>query len=45
MVLPQYQYLKKKSHLTQIKADVDFLRELNVIYNRDNKYFVTHRFL
>ncbi len=44
-VMPQYEYLKKKSHLTQIKADVDFLRELKVIYNRDNKYFVTHRFL
>jgi len=44
--LPKYQELQKRSHLTQIKADVDFLRSLNVIRVTDkDKYFTTFRFI
>jgi hypothetical protein len=43
--LPRYQILKKKSHLTQIKADIEYLRLMNAIYENEGRYFATHRIL
>ncbi|MEM4247670.1 MAG: hypothetical protein QXH80_00180, partial [Candidatus Nanoarchaeia archaeon] len=44
--MPRYQSLNKRSHLTQIKADIDFLRSLNAIYVTENdKYFTTFKFI
>lgn len=38
---PEYEYLKKKSHITQIKADLDHLAELGLVQEGNFRYFVT----
>jgi prenyltransferase beta subunit len=35
-----YSHLKKRSHITQIKNDVEYLKSLNIIYEFDGKYFI-----
>lgn len=35
-----YQHLKKKSHLTQIKSDVEFLKDLKVVQEGNHKYYL-----
>ncbi len=35
----EYGYLRKKSHLTQIKSDVEFLKDLNIIQQQGYKYY------
>jgi len=36
----RYEHLNKRSHITLIKNDIDYLRSLNLVYEQDNKYFV-----
>jgi len=39
----EYKHLRKKSHLTQIKSDVEFLRSLNLIDEDHRKYYSSFR--
>ena len=38
---PEYAHLKKKSHITQIKNDVEYLRSMRLIHTQDRKYYLT----
>ncbi len=38
--MPEYEYLKKKTHITQIKADLDHLAEIGLVQEDNGKYFV-----
>ena len=40
-----YSHLKKRSHITQIKNDVEYLRGLNIIHEFDGKYYVVSQVL
>lgn len=37
---PYYAYINKKSHLTQIKSDVEFLKDLKLVNKIYQKYFI-----
>lgn len=41
----KYEFLNKKAHMTQIKSDIEYLREVNLVHRIDNKYFVVFDFI
>jgi len=43
--LEQYKSLSKKSHLTQIKSDVDFLRHLKLINEHRHKFYSSFKII
>jgi hypothetical protein len=38
--LKEYKYLKKKTHLTQIKSDVEYLKDIKLIYELNGEYIL-----
>ena len=38
--LEEYKYLKKKTHLTQIKSDVEYLKDIKLIYELNGEYIL-----
>ncbi len=41
---PEYSYLNKKSHMTQIKLDVEYLRDMNLLNVQDYRYYLIYNF-
>lgn len=41
--LEQYKHLKKKTHLTQIKSDVEYLKEIKIIHEGEQGYYLGFR--
>ena len=41
---PAYKNLNKKSHMTQIKNDVEYLRALNLIAEFEREYYLVNQF-
>jgi len=39
-----YENLNKKTHLTQLKSDLEYLRSLNLVYLKNYKYYTTFDF-
>ncbi|MDP6845758.1 MAG: terpene cyclase/mutase family protein [Candidatus Nanoarchaeia archaeon] len=38
--IDEYKYLKKKTHLTQIKSDVEYLKEINIVHEGEQGYYL-----
>lgn len=38
--IEEYKNLKKKTHLTQIKSDVEYLKEINIIHEGEQGYYL-----